>query len=509
MMLSPIQKEIVEQSGNLIVRASAGTGKTHTMVSKIGYDIEQQHTHKVIAAITFTIKAASEIKDRLTIDTTNHFIGTNNSFAIEEIIKPFMKDVYGSEYKVDMSTDYSTKVDTYVEGIAKIKDEQILCSYENSTKNFIFQLALDILKKSKACQLYLQAKYFKIYVDEYQDCDRDMHALFMYICESLKIDTFVVGDEKQSIYMWRGAYPKAFMSIWNRHDFSKRFMRDNFRSCQQIQNYSNLLCNETSDLYKPLDDLSSIIMICATRGNWVSSVVPYIDPQKRCALLRYSNANAESGANELTNGYIKFTYVPQTPIADITTESAWLYNSIAKFFILPKYSAFDFRDEIPNEVVANKKIISYIKKTLSILDEYITLNDITSFVKQVEIIANYLGYETKVEHCERLYNTISNVKYHPAFNIEELEKIAITFHSSKGLEFDQVILFVSDYKLQNEQDIYNHYVATTRAKSKLIMVYIKDDWNSTTFANNIKRILTRSSLTMRDVATVVNCLNCN
>ena len=55
MMLSPIQKEIVETSGNLIVRASAGTGKTHTMVSKIKHDIEENHTHKVVAAITFTM----------------------------------------------------------------------------------------------------------------------------------------------------------------------------------------------------------------------------------------------------------------------------------------------------------------------------------------------------------------------------------------------------------------------------------------------------------------------
>lgn len=341
-MLSPIQKEIVEESGNLIVRASAGTGKTHTMVSKIVYDIEYQHTHKVVAAITFTIKAANEIKERMTIDTADHFIGTNNSFAIEEIIKPFMKDVFGMEYKLDMSTDYSTKVNTFAEGVVKIKDEQILCSYRNSKENFIFQLALDILKKSKACQLYLQAKYFKIYVDEYQDCDKDMHALFMYICEILRIDTFVVGDEKQSIYMWRGAYPKAFMSIWDRPDFSKKFMRDNFRSCQQIQNYSNLLCNETRDLYKPVNDLSSIIMVCATAHNWVSSVIPYLDTEKKCALLRYSNADAETGSNELTDGNVEFTYVPQTPIADITTETAWLYSAVAKFFILPKYSIFDF-----------------------------------------------------------------------------------------------------------------------------------------------------------------------
>ena len=110
MKLTDIQKEIVEQQGNMIVRASAGTGKTHTMVAKIMYDIEHQHSHKVVAAITFTIKAANEIKERLKIDSTSHFVGTNNSFAIEEIIKPFMKDVYGKEYKLDLSTDYSKKI---------------------------------------------------------------------------------------------------------------------------------------------------------------------------------------------------------------------------------------------------------------------------------------------------------------------------------------------------------------------------------------------------------------
>lgn len=502
-MLSPIQKEIVEQSGNLIVRASAGTGKTHTMVSKIEYDIAQNHTHKVIAAITFTIKATAEIKERLTIDTSSHFIGTNNSFAIEEIIKPFMKDVFGKEYKLDMSTDYSVKVNTFAEGLKKIKDEQILCSYANSKENFIYQLALDILKKSQACQLYLKAKYFKIYVDEYQDCDKDMHALFMYICENLKIDTFVVGDEKQSIYIWRGAYPKAFMSIWEREDFSQKFMRKNFRSCQQIQNYSNLLCDETRDLYKAVDDLSSVIVICTTQSNWVSAVTQYLDPNKRCALLRYSKANAEAGAKALTDEEIEFIYVPPTPIADITTDAAWLYNAIAKYFILPQYSAYDFRDEIPNEVVGNRKILSYIKKSLSLIDESIKHEDISEFVKQIGLMAGYLGYEIKDDHCQKVYETISNQRFHPAFNIDELQRIAITFHSSKGLEFEQVILFVSDYRLSREEDIYNHYVAATRAKSKLILVYIDGDGNAYQFAQNINKLLTKSNLKMKDVATVV------
>ena len=164
MKLSPIQEKIINTSGNLIVRASAGTGKTHTMVNKIAKEINDNRTHKVVAAITFTIKAAQEIKDRLSVDITQHFIGTNNSFVIEEIIKPFMKDVYGSDYDIDMSTDYSreAKVETFQDAIDKIKNEGVLCSYTDKKKNFIFELAQKIVENSTACRLYLQAKYFKI-----------------------------------------------------------------------------------------------------------------------------------------------------------------------------------------------------------------------------------------------------------------------------------------------------------------------------------------------------------
>lgn len=58
MNLSPVQEKIVGTPGNLIVKASAGTGKTHTMVNKIVKDIGDNRTHKAVAAITFTIKAA-------------------------------------------------------------------------------------------------------------------------------------------------------------------------------------------------------------------------------------------------------------------------------------------------------------------------------------------------------------------------------------------------------------------------------------------------------------------
>lgn len=57
--------------------------------------------------------------------------------------------------------------------------------------------------------------------------------------------------------------------------------------------------------------------------------------------------------------------------------------------------------------------------------------------------------------------------------------------SSKGLEFEQVVLFVSDYRLSSEEDVYNHYVAATRAKTKLILVYVNGEWSA---RPNLQRI---------------------
>lgn len=495
MKLSPIQEEIINIPGNLIVRASAGTGKTHTMVNKIVKEIEENHTHKVIAAITFTIKAAQEIRDRLSVDIVNHFIGTNNSFAIEEIIKPFMKDVYGADYNLDMSTDYSAKVKTYQDGIATIKSDGVLCSYNDNKKNFIFDLAHEIVEKSLACKLYLQAKYFKIYIDEYQDCDKSMHKFFMYLCDELCLETFVVGDEKQSIYIWRGAYPEAFKSIWDKTNFEKKFMGDNFRSCQQIQNYSNLLCEETRELYNPTESLENIVWLTPTTADWASEVISQMDTSKKSALLRFSNDNARSGAEALTMAGTEYIYIPQIPIADITTDTAWLYSAIAKYLIVEKYSAYDVISEIPVEGDESNKTVSKVKIFLNDID--LSKNE-DSFNRAVNTLANYLGYQTRADHLNKLYHTVSDKSFHVAFETDKYQHIAITFHSSKGLEFEQVIVFAEDYNLSDIASIYNHYVSVTRAKNKLIIVKLNNS-KANCFESNLTKLFSLSKLNLSDV----------
>lgn len=71
------------------------------------------------------------------------------------------------------------------------------------------------------------------------------------------------------------------------------------------------------------------------------------------------------------------------------------------------------------------------------------------------------------------------------------------------MEFEQVIVFASDYKLSDSESIYNHYVAVTRAKSKLIIVDV-GTYNDNIYSSNLAEIFAISNVKIEDVATVVN-----
>ncbi|WP_394022540.1 UvrD-helicase domain-containing protein [Anaerococcus martiniensis] len=497
------QKDIINAPGNLVVSASAGTGKTYTMVEKIFKDINDNTTHKSVAAITFTIKAAKEIKERLTIDTSSHFIGTNNSFVIEEVIKPFAKDIYGNEFDKDMDTDYySADVKDFDSGVFKLKEESLLGSYGNNAGNFIFELALHIVKNSNACQLYLKAKYFKLYIDEYQDCDGDMHTFFMYLCDKLEIETFIVGDDKQSIYIWRGAHPEAFKSIFTKNNFTKKVLYENFRSCKQIQNYTNLLFAQTGCYYDPLESNESINLVIATEEDWFIKVSKIIKKELPFALLRFRNDNAEKGAEQLRESGLDCIFVPKTPISNISTETTWMYTSIAKYLILEKYSVYDFISDIPAEGTNNTKVVNNLKNHLKVVEK--SKDFYEDFVSSVISLAEYLGYKTKIDHIKKLYDTVMDDRYHNALIDLQNRNVAFTFHSSKGLEFEQVIIFSSDYTLSNQESLYNHYVASSRAISKLIIVHFSGNCYSNAFIKNLHKIMNDRGVNINSLIRVIS-----
>lgn len=496
MKLTPNQQKIVDTQGNLIVSASAGTGKTHTMVAKISKELTDNKDHRVIAAITFTIKAAKEIKDRLSINIKESFIGTNNSFAIEEIIKPFMKDAYGPNYERDMTTDYGSEFDNFDEGLELISKKSILGSYADKNKNFIFELALEILEKSKVARLYLQAKYFKIFIDEYQDCDVKMNDFFMYLTDELKIDLFIVGDDKQSLYIWRGAKPEAFKKIITKASFKHIVMSENFRSNKQIQDYSNLLFKETSTLYdhrtsELQTNLNNIIMLNCNENDWVLKVKEYWNENQSSALLRSKNEDAKIGAKVLSDNNMNYKFIPRIPIANISNENVWLYYSIAQFIFIERYSEYDFIYDIPmgteDDIKLRKKLGGLLSKIC------INKSDKQKFQKAVSNLAQLFGINVQLSDLESLYKTVTDERNADFFMQNEFKHKSMTIHSSKGLQFEQVIIFAEDFSLKSNDELSKHYVAVTRAKNKLIIVNT-NNYRAEQFVEDISRIFDNYSL---------------
>ena len=202
------------------------------------------------------------------------------------------------------------------------------------------------------------------------------------------------------------------------------------------------------------------------------------------------------GAGELSANGVDYTYIPQTPIAEITTDAAWLYSAIAKYLIIEKYSAYDLISEIPVEGNETHKIVSTIKKMLKKVEQ--SVDDENNFYLAANDLATYLGYTTKNEHLKKLFETVTDKKYHVAFEPDKYQHVAITFHSSKGLEFEQVIVFAEDYRLSDVSSLCNHYVAVTRAKSKLIIVK-QNSYNANCFQVNLEKLFAKSGVKINDV----------
>ncbi|EDN7353786.1 hypothetical protein F3286_14255 [Listeria monocytogenes] len=156
---------------------------------------------------------------------------------------------------------------------------------------------------------------------------------------------------------------------------------------------------------------------------------------------------------------------------------------------------------MPVEADESKKNINKINTILKEVETNVGDLDEDNFNTSVKKLADYLNYSISNEHLSKLYETITDNSYHVAFEQEKYKHLAITFHSSKGLEFDQVILFSEDYRLNDISSIYNHYVASSRAKNKLIIVS-SNNYNSRCFEDNLKEICTESDVSFSDLFKV-------
>ena len=105
--------------------------------------------------------------------------------------------------------------------------------------------------------------------------------------------------------------------------------------------------------------------------------------------------------------------------------------------------------------------------------------------------------------------TIKNFRNFENITIDLTNKNVLFGMNDVGkTNFLYALRFLFDKDVRRQNFIDTDYVAATRAKTKLILVYVNGDWSAGQFAKNINNILGKSGLKMKDVATIVNCTEC-
>lgn len=286
--LNPMQKEAVLQTeGPLLIMAGAGSGKTRVLTSRIAYLLEQGANPESILAITFTNKAAGEMKERveriigplarrLWLGTFHsfcarllrleieHLAGYKSNFVIYDsadslaLIKMCLKQLNLDEKQFAPNSmqaaiskaknalqderDVAAAADTF---FGK-KVAELYALYQgrlraNNALDFddLLRLTVELLENVAAVREKYQDQFHYVMIDEYQDTNRAQYRMARVLAAKYR-NICVVGDADQSIYGWRGADIQNILDFESDYRDAKVIkLEQNYRSTQKILDAAN------------------------------------------------------------------------------------------------------------------------------------------------------------------------------------------------------------------------------------------------------------------------------
>lgn len=286
--LNDRQKEaVLYGDGPLLILAGAGSGKTSVLTKRVAYLIKERNiSPKNIVAITFTNKAAKEMKERIIKEVGKEGydiqISTFHSFGLRIIKENYEKLGYEKNFTIIDSDDSLTVVKKILKEmgidstrfnpkfiknqISSCKNEMVTPEkYKNLVNDELSDITYKVYKKYqdtllrnnsldfddlliKPIELFNKYKevlenyqeLFKyVFIDEYQDTNEAQYILSKMISAKYK-NICVVGDDAQSIYSWRGANFKNILNFEKDYKNAKVILLEqNYRSTKTILNAAN------------------------------------------------------------------------------------------------------------------------------------------------------------------------------------------------------------------------------------------------------------------------------
>ena len=414
--LNKEQKEaVLHFSSPLLVLAGAGSGKTRVITHKIMFLIKELGIPlDRILAITFTNKAANEMKERvknyLGLDKEPQWIATFHSFSAkilrieadkigfdrnfviydEEDSKKLLKEIV-EELNLDKELYKLDRLKSIISQIKQNLDEEVLDFYamqmphikqiySQYNERLIFANAMDfddvllntvkLFNENPEIKQRWQDKFDYILVDEYQDTNKVQHEILKHIVGNRDCIT-VVGDPQQCIYTWRGANPENIL------DFEKDFpntkvvkLERNYRSTQKILNIANKV-------------------ISASKGRWKEKVLTlWTDKEEGedIRLIALDNDKQEAG---FIASYIKKLVNEGYEYKDIAVliRMSFLSRNIEEALV---------KASIPYQIVGGVKFYerAEIKDILAYLRFALNPKDIQAFKRIINLPSRGIGNKT-------------------------------------------------------------------------------------------------------------------
>ncbi|GGZ10306.1 DNA helicase Rep [Shewanella fodinae] len=298
MKLNPAQNDAVRYiSGPCLVLAGAGSGKTRVIVNKIAYLVQEcGYQPRHIAAVTFTNKAAREMKERIAHsigrkETRGLWISTFHTLGLEIIKREhkalglkagfslfddqdtlaLLKELTEHELQEDkdllrlLASAISNwkgglVIPDHARRMAKNEREQLFALlYQRYAQHMKAYNALDfddlillptlLLRHNEEVRRRWQKRIQYLLVDEYQDTNTSQYELVKLLVGERARFT-VVGDDDQSIYSWRGAKPQNLVLLGKDFPELKLIkLEQNYRSSQRILHAANILIANNSHVY--------------------------------------------------------------------------------------------------------------------------------------------------------------------------------------------------------------------------------------------------------------------
>ncbi len=293
--MNPQQRLGVQTTeGPVLLMAGAGSGKTRVLTHRIAYLIEEKQVKPWnILAITFTNKAAREMKERvatlLDFGSEDVWVSTFHAMCVRILRRDIEKMGYSRNFTIIDSSQQLTLIKQVVKELnldpKKFDPKSILGSISNAKNKLqtpkdlanlqgnyyeeivaqcyqayqkglaqneamdfddLIMKTIELFQKNEEVLTYYQQKFHYIHVDEYQDTNHAQYMLVKMLAAEYR-NLCVVGDSDQSIYGWRGADMENILNFEKDYPDAKVILLEqNYRSTQNILNAANdVIANNT------------------------------------------------------------------------------------------------------------------------------------------------------------------------------------------------------------------------------------------------------------------------